>query len=87
MTLHTLLLWMGIGLVAGWTASAAVGSGFGLIGDMFIGIIGAFLGGLLFRRLGIETHLWGLPSTIFVAFVGAVLLLLVLRVVRRSLTH
>ncbi len=85
MTLHTLLLWVGIGLVAGWLASAAVGSGFGLLGDIVIGIVGAFLGGLFFRRLGIETHLWGLPSTIFVAFVGAVLLLLILRVVRRGL--
>jgi uncharacterized membrane protein YeaQ/YmgE (transglycosylase-associated protein family) len=86
MTLQTLLLWLVIGLVAGWLASAAVGGGFGLIGDIVIGVVGSFLGGLLFRRLGIQTHLWGLPSTIFVAFVGAVLLLLVLRVIRRGLS-
>jgi uncharacterized membrane protein YeaQ/YmgE (transglycosylase-associated protein family) len=86
MTLQTLLLWLVIGLVAGWLASAAVGGGFGLIGDIVIGVVGSFLGGLVFRRLGIQTHLWGLPSTIFVAFVGAVLLLLILRVIRRGLS-
>lgn len=85
MTLHTLVLWIVIGLIAGWLASAAVGGGYGLLGDIVVGVVGAFLGGLLFRKLGIHTHLWGLPSTIFVAFVGAVLLLLILRFIRRGL--
>lgn len=85
MTVHTLLLWGVIGLIAGWLASAALGGGFGIIGDTIIGIVGAFLGGLLFHRLGIHVPLWGLPSTIFVAFIGAIVLLLVLRLVRRGL--
>lgn len=85
MTLHTLLLWLVVGLIAGWLASAALGGGFGLIGDMVIGVVGAFLGGLLFHRLGVQTHLWGVPSTVFVSFVGAVVLLLLLRAIRRGL--
>ncbi len=85
MTPYTLLLWIVIGLIAGWLASAVVGGGYGLIGDIVIGVVGAFIGGLLFRALGLHTHLSGLPSTILVAFVGAVLLLLILRLVRRGL--
>ena len=84
MTAQTLVLWIVVGLIAGWLASAVVGGGFGLIGDIVVGIVGAFLGGLIFRTLGIHTHLWGLPSTIFVAFVGAVVLLLLLRLIRRG---
>ncbi len=84
MTINTLLLWGVIGLIAGWLASTVVGGGFGLIGDTIIGVVGAFLGGLLFRQLGIRMPLWGLPSTIFVAFVGAIVLLLLLRLIRRG---
>ena len=85
MSINTLVLWLVIGLIAGWLASAVVGGGYGLIGDIVIGVVGAFLGGALFRALGIHTHLSGLPSTILVAFVGAVLLLLILRLIRRGL--
>ncbi|MDB5758842.1 MAG: hypothetical protein JWM30_2131, partial [Burkholderia sp.] len=44
------LIWfLLVGLIAGWLASAIVGGGFGLIGDIVIGVVGAFLGGYLFR--------------------------------------
>jgi uncharacterized membrane protein YeaQ/YmgE (transglycosylase-associated protein family) len=72
---HTLLLWLVIGLTAGWLASAVVGGGFGLVGHIVIGVLG------LYPR--------PLPSTIFVAVVavvGAVVLLLVLRLIRRGLS-
>jgi len=49
-----------------------------------IGIVGAFLGGLIFRTLHIGTPFRGLASTIFVAFIGAVVLLLLLRLMRRG---
>jgi uncharacterized membrane protein YeaQ/YmgE (transglycosylase-associated protein family) len=49
-----------------------------------IGIIGAFIGGWLFTTLGIATPLGGMGGTIFVAFIGAVVLLLVLRLIRRG---
>jgi uncharacterized membrane protein YeaQ/YmgE (transglycosylase-associated protein family) len=84
MTLETFLLWIAIGLVAGWLASAVVGGGFGLVGDIVVGVVGAFLGGLIFRRLDIRVPFGGLAGTILVAFVGAVVLLLILRLLRRG---
>jgi uncharacterized membrane protein YeaQ/YmgE (transglycosylase-associated protein family) len=83
MTLEQVLLWIVIGLIAGWLASAVVGGGYGVVGDIIVGIVGAFLGSLVFEKLGVSTPFAGLPGTIFVAFVGAVLLLLLLRLTRR----
>jgi uncharacterized membrane protein YeaQ/YmgE (transglycosylase-associated protein family) len=84
MSLETFLLWLVVGLIAGWLASAVVGGGFGLIGDIVVGIVGAFLGGVIFRALGVGAPFGGLAGSIFVAFIGAVVLLLLLRLVRRS---
>lgn len=84
MTLETVLLWAVVGLIAGWLASAVVGGGHGLVGDIVVGVVGAFLGGFIFRALGTGAPFGGLAGTIFVAFVGAVALLLVLRVVGRG---
>jgi uncharacterized membrane protein YeaQ/YmgE (transglycosylase-associated protein family) len=84
MSVETVLIWMAIGLVAGWLASAVVGGGYGLVGDIVLGIVGAFLGGLIFRTLHLGTPFRGVASTIFVAFVGAVVLLLLMRLVRRG---
>jgi uncharacterized membrane protein YeaQ/YmgE (transglycosylase-associated protein family) len=84
MSLETILIWCVIGLIAGFLASAVVGGGFGLIGDIIVGVVGAFLGGIVFRALHIGTPFHGLAGTIFVAFIGAVLLLLILRLIRRT---
>jgi uncharacterized membrane protein YeaQ/YmgE (transglycosylase-associated protein family) len=84
MTLQTFLLWIAIGLIAGWLASALVGGGYGVIGDIVVGVVGAFLGSLIFRGLHLALPWHGLPGTIFVAFVGAVVLLLLLRLVHRG---
>lgn len=84
MTLETLLLWLVIGLVAGWLASLVVGGGFGLVGDIIVGVVGAFIGGFLFRALDISSPWGGLAGSILVAFVGAVVLLLILHVVWRG---
>lgn len=81
MTVEALLIWIIVGLVAGWLASVVVGSGRGVIGDIIVGILGAFLGHHLFRWLGLRVPLKGLPGTILVAFVGAVVLLLLLRLI------
>ncbi len=78
-----ILTWLIVGLVAGVLASFVVGGGFGLLGDIVIGIIGAFVGGWLFRQLGWSTPFGGLVGTIFVAFIGAIVLLLLLRLIRR----
>ena len=81
----TLLTWLLVGLVAGVLASMIMGgTGYGLIGDIIIGIVGAFVGGWLFSRLGVHSPFGGLAGTIFVAFVGAVVLLFILRLIRRA---
>jgi uncharacterized membrane protein YeaQ/YmgE (transglycosylase-associated protein family) len=79
-----ILTWIIVGLVAGVLASYVVGRGYGLLGDIIIGIIGAFVGSWLFRQMGWGTPFDGLIGTIFVAFIGAVVLLLLLRLIRRA---
>ena len=59
-------------------------TGYGLVGDIIIGIIGAFVGGWLFGQMGWSTPFGGLIGTIFVAFIGAIVLLLLLRLIRRA---
>ena len=87
MTAQTLLIWIVIGLIAGWLASAIVGGGLGLIGDIIVGGVGAFVGGFVFRYFHIRVPFHGMASTIFVAFIGAILLLLVLRLISRGSTR
>ena len=77
-----LLTWLIVGLVAGVLASLVVGGGYGLIGDIIIGIVGAFVGGWIFRQLGAKVPIGGLGGVILVAFIGAVVLLFALRLIR-----
>ena len=78
-----LLTWIIVGLVAGVLASLVMGgAGYGLIGDIIIGIVGAFIGGWLFRSLGVTSPIGGLAGVIFVAFIGAVVLIFILRLIR-----
>jgi uncharacterized membrane protein YeaQ/YmgE (transglycosylase-associated protein family) len=79
-----ILTWLIVGLVAGLLASFVVKGGYGLLGDIVIGILGAFVGGWLFSKMGWSTPFGGLAGTIFVAFIGAVILLLILRLIRRA---
>lgn len=78
------LLWfLLIGLVAGWLAGTIMkGSGFGLIGDLVIGVIGALLGGFLFGLLRID--IGGLIGSLVMATIGAILLLVIIRAIRRA---
>ncbi len=77
------ITWLVVGLIAGLLASFAVGGvGFGLLGDIVIGIVGAVIGGWLFAQLGLNAPFAGLAGVIFVAFIGAVVLLLVLKALR-----
>ena len=78
-----IVLWLIIGAVAGWLAGQVVsGGGFGLVGDIVVGIVGAFVAGWLFPQLGISIG-GGLVGSIIAATVGACLLLFVARMVRR----
>ena len=87
MSIETLLLWIAVGLVAGWLASAIVGGGYGVIGDIVVGIVGSFIGSFIFHRFRIGQPFGGLAGTIFVAFIGAIALLLVLRLIRSVSTR
>ena len=79
------LLWfLVVGVVAGWLAGVLVkGGGFGLVGDLVVGVIGAILGGFLFSTFGASMG-GGLIGSIVVATIGAVVLLFVLRLVKRA---
>jgi uncharacterized membrane protein YeaQ/YmgE (transglycosylase-associated protein family) len=87
MTLETMVVWLVVGLLAGWLASMVVGSGRGVLGNIVVGIIGAFIGGVLFREMHWRIPLGGIAGTIAVAFIGAVLLLLVLRLLRSGFSR
>jgi uncharacterized membrane protein YeaQ/YmgE (transglycosylase-associated protein family) len=78
------LTWIIVGLIAGVLASIVMGEGYGIIGDIIIGICGAFIGSWILRTLGTGSPFGGLAGTIFVAFIGAVVLLFVLRLIRRA---
>jgi uncharacterized membrane protein YeaQ/YmgE (transglycosylase-associated protein family) len=80
--LDTILIWLLIGLVAGFLASrVALGHGLGLFGDIIVGIIGAFVGGFLAAVFHVNVQIVGHPiiSEMIVAFAGAVLLLMIVR--------
>jgi uncharacterized membrane protein YeaQ/YmgE (transglycosylase-associated protein family) len=72
-----------VGLVAGWLAGKVTkGSGFGVLGDIVIGVIGAFVGGFLFRLVGISAG--GTIGTIIVATIGAIVLVVIVRAIKKA---
>ena len=84
MGLHGILAWIVIGTVAGWlTGKIMRGDGYGFIGDIVVGIIGAFIGGWLAGKLGISIGS-GLIASIITATIGAVILVFILRMVKRA---
>jgi uncharacterized membrane protein YeaQ/YmgE (transglycosylase-associated protein family) len=78
------LLWfLIIGIAAGWLAGQLMkGGGYGLVGDLVIGVVGAFIGGWIFGALGIYTG--GLIGTLVMATVGAIVLLFLVRLIKRA---
>lgn len=81
--IESLLIFLVIGAVAGWLAGQIVsGYGFGLVGNIIVGIIGAFLAGLILPRIGFMVG-GGVLAAIIHATIGAVVLLLLLRLIRR----
>jgi uncharacterized membrane protein YeaQ/YmgE (transglycosylase-associated protein family) len=76
---QSLLVIILVGIIAGWLAGRVMeGGGFGLIGDLLVGLIGAFVGDWMLPRLGIHLGT-GLVAAIMNAFIGAVVFLLILR--------
>jgi uncharacterized membrane protein YeaQ/YmgE (transglycosylase-associated protein family) len=83
MNVEHILWFMLIGLLAGWLAGMLLkGGGFGLVGDLIVGCIGALLGGFLCRMIGITSY--GLLGDLIIATIGAIVLLLLLRAVKRG---
>jgi len=84
MAVESLIVFLIIGAIAGWLAGLIVkGFGFGLIGNIVVGIVGAFIAGWLFPRVGISLAS-GIVGSIIHATIGAVILLFVIRLVKRA---
>jgi uncharacterized membrane protein YeaQ/YmgE (transglycosylase-associated protein family) len=84
-SLAAVVWWLVVGLVAGFLASAVMrGGGYGVVGDIIVGIVGAFIGGFLMSLLGLGGS--GIIWTIIVAFIGACVLIAILRAVSRGTT-
>jgi uncharacterized membrane protein YeaQ/YmgE (transglycosylase-associated protein family) len=82
MSTESILVILVVGIVAGWLAGKVVrGAGFGLLGDLVIGIVGAFIATLLFPRLGIHIGS-GIVSEILYSALGAIILLLIVGLIR-----
>ena len=74
-----IIAWLIVGLVAGWLAGKVMkGSGYGLVGDILLGILGAFVGGLLAGFLAVRGEA-GLLGSIVIAFIGAIVLIAAVR--------
>ena len=84
MALEAILIILVVGAVAGWLAGLIVrGMGFGLIGNIVVGIVGAFIAGWLLPRIGIVIG-GGMVASIINATIGAVVLLVILGLIRRA---
>jgi len=78
-----LIMFLIIGAVAGWLAGNLMkGGGFGVVGNIAVGVIGAFLGGFLFSILGLSTS--GYLGSLIMATVGAVVLLFVVGLIKKA---
>ncbi len=79
------LIWLIlVGLIAGWLAGVLVkGGGFGVVGDIVVGVLGALVGGFLFEALGVTTD-GGFIGSIVMATFGAVVLIVALRMIKRA---
>jgi uncharacterized membrane protein YeaQ/YmgE (transglycosylase-associated protein family) len=84
MTLEALIITLLIGGVAGWLAGLAMkGRGFGILGNIVVGIVGAFVGSFVLGALGIAIG-GGILGSILNAFIGAVILLFLIGLIRRA---
>lgn len=78
-----LIYWIVVGLIAGWLAGKVMkGAGYGVLIDIILGILGAIVGGWVFGLL--QLHAGGLIGSIIVAFVGAVILVWITRLVKKG---
>jgi uncharacterized membrane protein YeaQ/YmgE (transglycosylase-associated protein family) len=84
MGIESLLVFLIVGAIAGWLAGLLVkGYGFGLLGNIVVGIVGAFIAGWLLPAIGVSLGT-GIVAAIIHAVIGAVILLLLIRLVKRA---
>ena len=84
MGIESIIILILIGAIAGWLAGQIVsGYGFGLIGNIVVGIVGAFIAGYLFPAIGISLGS-GLVAAIIHSTIGAVILLVLIKVIKRA---
>ena len=84
MDINAVLIIILIGAIAGWLAGQIVkGYGFGLLGNIVVGIVGAFVAGVLFPRIGLSIGS-GMLGSIIHATIGAVILLFLIRLIKRA---
>ena len=84
MGIESIIIWLIVGAIAGWLAGNIMkGGGFGLIGDLVVGVVGSFIGGYLFGYLGLG-NAYGTFGEIGMATVGAIVLLGVIRLIWRN---
>ena len=82
-SLTAVLWWLVVGLIAGFLASMVMrGGGYGIVGDIVVGLVGALLGGFLASLIGLGSS--GFIGTIIIAFIGACILIAILHAVSRS---
>ena len=83
---HGIIAWVIIGILAGWiTGKLMKGSGYGVVMDMIVGLVGALIGGFLSSRLGMgDAGDHGMIGSTIIAVIGAVLLTLVVRLVTKN---
>ncbi|MFK7955661.1 MAG: GlsB/YeaQ/YmgE family stress response membrane protein [Lysobacterales bacterium] len=80
--MENLLIFLAIGAIAGWLAGSFMkGKGFGLLGNMIVGIIGAMVGGFAFGLLGLSAN--GIIGNIIMSTVGAMLLLFTVKLLKK----
>jgi uncharacterized membrane protein YeaQ/YmgE (transglycosylase-associated protein family) len=84
MDAQSLIIWLIVGAIAGWLAGMVVkGGGFGLIGDIVVGIVGAIIAGWLLPHFNIAIGT-GFVAAVIDAFIGAVILLVVVKLIKRA---
>ena len=83
MTITSIILFLVVGAIAGWLAGRIMKSGgFGLVGNIIVGIIGAVIGGYIFNFLRISAG--GFIGSLITALIGAILLLFIIKLIKKS---
>lgn len=85
MDLSSLIVFLLVGAIAGWLAGQIMkGRGFGLIGNIVVGIVGAFLGGWLLGAMGVSLGVSGLAGVLLQALLGAIVLLALVGLIKQA---